>query len=319
MTARWLEEAKRHDPAAVAHRLGLQVKARGRLTLSCPACGESTRGGQDKRLPVSSSPAGHWRCWRCDARGDLVDLVSYVVAGGRYTGQAQVRGWFTGGEVEHLPPPASTPRAPVAPTYPPRVEVEALLRQASRLGAPEASPAREWLSGRLGRVPRLAARYLIDDQPLPRWARRQGRSWVDLGYRFVVPTWDEHGQVRSVRARRVDESLPGPKALPPSGYSSGGLVLASTVAVKMLRGEVRPDRVIVSEGEPAWAAWQVADPAAAVFGIGSGWWTQGHARSIPDGAEVLLATDHDPAGNRYADHVRETLAGRCKITRWGTK
>ena len=320
MAAQWLEDAKRHSPEAVAHRLGLQVKARGRLTMSCPACGESSRGKEDRRLPVSSSSAGHWRCWRsgCDGRGDIVDLVAYVVAGGRYTGQPAVREWWTGGDVVHLPPPAAAPRVPEPPRYPPRAEVEALLRCSLRLTHPDARPARDWLQDRLGRLPVLAARYLAADQRLPRWARRERRSWVDLGYRLIVPTWDADGQVRSVRARRVVEGLSGPKALPPSGYSAGGLVLASPRAVLMLRGEAQPEAVVISEGEPAWAAWSSAKPRAAVVGVGSGWWTQGHADRVPDGADVILATDHDKAGDRYAEQVRETLAGRCKITRWGT-
>ena len=320
MGAQWLEDAKRHDVASVAARLGLQVKGRGRIMLSCPACGEASRGKGDRRLPVSSSSAGHWRCWRsgCDGRGDIVDLVSYVVAGDRFRGQQAVREWWTGGDVAHLPPPSAAPRKPEPPRYPPRAEVEGLLRSALRLTHPDAQPARDWLRGRLGLVPPLAMRYLAAEQRLPRWAGRQRQTWTDAGYRLVVPTWDASGQVRSVRARRVVEGLEGPKALPPGGYSSAGLVLASPRAVLMLRGEASPAQVVIAEGEPAWAAWTVARPTAAVFGVGSGWWTKGHAETVPDGAEVILATDHDKAGDRYAEQVRESLAGRCKIIRWGT-
>jgi len=40
--------------------------------------------------------------------------------------------------------------------------------------------------------------------PWPRWATYRGESWADAGYRLVVPVYDSAGDMRSLRAWRIE-------------------------------------------------------------------------------------------------------------------
>jgi hypothetical protein len=175
-----------------------------------------------------------------------------------------------------------------------------------------------WLADRLGPDPSPRAVGLVRALcPSARfgWMRLRGRGWYDQGLRALFPTWDAMGHHRGWRARRIRPG-DGPKAVGPTGCAGAGLVLANRDAVLMLQGKQRPRVVIITEGEPAFLAWSAAKPGAAVIGIGSGWWTPQHADRVPDGARVVLATDADKAGERYAEQVARTLDDRCTISRW---
>jgi len=289
-TAPWLDEAKTADLAQTAQRLGLAVKTGMRLRLQCPACGATRSGRSDKRPPCSAGNSGHWRCWVCTARGDVVDLVSYVVAGDRYSGQPGVREWWTGERgamVERV-----ERREPAPRRYPPDYDVRVMMFDC--LPWYEDREVREWVGQRLGPSGEV---FTASDLP-------------------GLPVLDADGAIRSVRARRVCSDNGTPKALPPAGYDCGGLVLANKLGRLVLLGEGYTQHVIVCEGEPAFLAWSLARPESAVFGIGSGWWTKGHADKIATGSTVVIATDDDDAGKRYATHVRSTLGGRCVVQRW---
>ena len=314
----WIEEAKRADLSAVAARLGLDVRRGHRTTLACPACGATRRGSQDRRLPVSAVGTGGWRCWACGATGSTVDLVAYALEGARYSGgMTRVREWFGGSvEVDALPrAQAPTPERRLG-----RGDVDRFLA----LTAPVEDDAEVagWLARRLGGASAAVCslvRALPVGAPVPEWARYRGESWGGTGHRAIVPAWDAGGQAVGVRARLVRSTSSAPKTLPPAGYGCGGLVLACPLGVAMLRGEAAVSRVVICEGEPAWLAWVAASPATApwaVFGVGSGWWSQAHADRVPAGARVLVATDHDEAGQRYAEQVTRTLHGRAEISRW---
>lgn len=319
----WLAEAKTRPVLQVAEQMGLQVRHGARPQLQCPACGASKRGSSDRRLPAVARD-GRWNCWTCGARGDVVDLVALRLCSDRFRGQAQVRDWFAG-------PGASMPavQAVEAPPleYPPQDEVLDLW---GRAGHPRLSPdLQQWLQGRLGEPWRRAAgvvRALPLRGPVPAWAR----FWRDRGYRALFPVFDAQGQMRSLRARRVADG-PGPKcvpAMPPHrehpGFAAGGLVLACPLALGRLRGAALPPEWdqdppwVVTEGEPAWLAW-VAKRQAAVLGITSGSWSLPLADRIPDGALVIVATDQDKAGERYARQITESLRGRCRLRRWTPK
>lgn len=123
-----------------------------------------------------------------------------------------------------------------------------------------------------------------------------------------------------------------PKSLASRGVSpASGFVLADPMALALLRGGrdddgVRWDgNVWIVEGEPdLWAVATSRDrltidhtgaSSSAAFGIESGAWTPTIAARIPDGARVLVWTDHDDQGNEYAAGIAETLAGRCAVER----
>ena len=158
---------------------------------------------------------------------------------------------------------------------------------------------------------RAVTHYPPDQSNIPPpgcWhVEREGRS-PDLMTRV-------HGE-----DRKLEKSLA-------SRGSAAGLVLADPIGLALLRG-AREDEgmrwsglVVFAEGEPDM--WAYATKAGrckngetyAVFGIEAGSWTAEHAERIPDGARVLLETHDDAAGDRYADQIAATLAGRCTIKR----
>ena len=79
--SRWMEEAKETAGLhAVAGSLGYGFRSHNRFG-PCPACG-ATRTRKDARSPVSLTCQGHrWRCWSCEARGSVIDLVAWSLHG----------------------------------------------------------------------------------------------------------------------------------------------------------------------------------------------------------------------------------------------
>ena len=106
----WLEEAiERAALDTVAGELGMEARA-GRSLLPCPGCGAEQRGSRDRRGPIGLTHNGHgWRCHRCQAGGDAIDMAAYMVGGGRlaelgHDGKARLRAWFAARGWCHPPP-----------------------------------------------------------------------------------------------------------------------------------------------------------------------------------------------------------------------
>jgi hypothetical protein len=146
---------------------------------------------------------------------------------------------------------------------------------------------------------------------------------------LVVPVYDCHGAQVSYRRRAVGPTN-GAKEVgrKGDGWHPHGRVYACPLAVRMLAGDaeavamVRRCGVVVAEGAPdfltAVDAWSDADDwAPAVLGV---FWPHLDdvprlwAR-IPSGTAVLLATDHDEPGHRYAETIGAELLDRCEIHR----
>ena len=238
-------------------------------------------------------------------------------------------------EVETLPP--------IPPTYPPLRAVEALWDAADSVLAHEEACA--YLERR-GLDPELVSRfgrcrYLPKGASLPRELNAElrdalpkiecGGAWQYAplhGFRLLFPLLDSLGNVRSLQLRCVvdhGEKLRAKSvALKPQ---KRGLVLANRAGLAMLRRDPgrktfwgdRPLEVVIVEGETDFlcAACEDApeDKIRAVFGISSGAWTEAHAVSIPERATVIIATDNDAAGDKYADKICGTL-GKGRSKRW---
>lgn len=326
---------------------------------ACGAERRHTKSGKngDKRGAVGvakAKPAG-WHCYQCEASGDALDLVAFRLRGHRLAdlhdnGKAEVREWCmrwlgldTSPTSSPRPLPLARPTPPPAPepepVYPPAAEVAALWAACVRVD--DDAEAAAWLREVRHVDPtRIAdadvARVLPSDASTPSWATLGGRPWTATRHRLVVPMVDARGVVRSVLARRV----PNPtaegdlKSTAPKGYQRAGLVMACPLARQLLEHGARPEwwpagaelRVIVAEGETDWLAWITAssdanETAPAVLGMVSGSWTPAIAARAPDGAVVLVATDNDAEGDKYAARVLETLAermraGKMKLERW---
>lgn len=218
-------------------------------------------------------------------------------------------------------------------TYPPKDEVRVTWAACVRLDRGKPSePALAWLEGR-GLSPALLGhldlvRTLPDANTWPRWLPPSALTV----HRLVVGMYDAAGELRSLRFRAIREPARPAKALPAFGHSTRGLVMADPLAQALLRG-ARADedgmpwdgRVLVAEGETDF--WTLAgDPARmtkaltdrrtfAVFGIVAGSWSDAIAARIPDDAQVVVWTDLDPPGERYAETIRASLAHRCDVRR----
>jgi hypothetical protein len=150
-----------------------------------------------------------------------------------------------------------------------------------------------------------------------------------LGYRLVFEMVGVDGEVKSIRLRRPvlkSKRKSELKTLAIKG-SVTHLLLANEPARELLRHRgQRPEawgdrelHVVLTEGETDWliASTEPSDAIVAVFGLtGPGQWCTRFAAAIPEGAEVFIATDSDPAGNRYARDAAQTLAGHPKLWRW---
>ena len=252
--------------------------------------------------------------------------------------------------VDVTPCPACAPGAAVAPSSrptpprppepappPPRPEGAAEVWAACRpvLDDPEVST---WLRSR-GLDPakvedRDLARALPEDLDVPGWANFRGHPWT-AGWRCVLPAYSSTGRLESLRARWCREGTPPTgnardkeSAAGAGAGSATGLVLADALGRELLRTgarpswwpEVEPLRVVVAEGAPDFLTWAVrwseaALYAPAVLGLWAGSWTPEVAARVPDGARVTVWTDDNAAGDRYAETVRSTLAGRCVVLR----
>lgn len=331
-----IDEVRRYltDPDRLCRSLGLtkgSVKAAGGLKVLCPSHSERTPS-----CSVTTGPDGTVRvkCFGCDLAGDGFVLVAAVLGldyrrdftevlastaelVGLQDGADEIRYGRPAAEGRPLPEP---PTAQPEKVYPPKVQVLVLWNDAGFTNEdPEASRVlvERMIDPDVVTV-RDLARVIRVDQVLPRWARYRGgaeesNSWLDTGHRLLLPVYDSEGIQQSVRAWRI-RSGDTPKRLPPSGHKANGLVLANHLAVGILQGNREPQRIIISEGESDYLTW-AARASVAVIGIYSGSWSAELAKRIPLGSDVIVRTDLDEAGERYAKQIISTLMGRCELRR----
>ncbi len=321
------------DPRKLCDALGLSKGAERQSTgllICCPAHGERTPScsvtrGKDGTIRV--------KCFGCDWTGDALTLVA-VVHGLDVRNNfqevlleaAQVAGLHNvvdelRGKAEWKPrplPPAPEPGPD--PEYPPAGEV-ADVWEAGQDARGDAIAAK-YLTGRkldpdaasqfglLRVLPTVAALPIT----MPRWAHYGALSWQRSGHRMVVPVYDHTGEMRSLRAWRLEGDAPA-KRVPPSGCKATGLLMANRNAVQLLKQASAPRRVLVVEGEPDFLTAAVRWSELAIFGVISGGWTEDFAKRVPLGSEVIVATHHDEAGEKYAAHVIKTVRTRAVVSR----
>ena len=314
------------DAHALCSALGLLAGGKrvpGGVVIRCPnpAHSDRTPSCSVRRGPDGTLAA---RCFSCGWSGDALTLVAVArglnlqtdfpdvvelaadIAGGLFTTNK--------GPVRAVAPP---------PSYPPAAQVEALWSACLPLERDDAAGA--YLAGRAidpGMVDLYdLARVLPADARCPSWAHIRGHSWIQAGYRLVVPMVDYLGVVRSVRGWR----LPGegldvgngdalPKRLAPAKHSTVGLVMACPVARHMLAtgaaGSMRD--IVIAEGEPDWLTWAASvsdanDTPPAVLGVVSAAWSDAIATRIPEGSRVFIRTHRDDAGDRYSRAIQDSL------------
>jgi hypothetical protein len=343
--AEWIDRMRGVEVAPVAAALGHAVRPSGSsITVSpCPACKAERRHEKrgDKRgaIGIRKRIPGGWRCHVCGVTGDAIHFVALAL-GGRKFGEldglerARVRDWcveYSGGRVLARITPVAIAAA-AEPVYVASAELRAVWKACGSV-LKDADVA-GWLQHERELDPELVdapklARALPSRATVPDWACfESGSSYVERGFRFVVPMFDRCGVTRSLVFRRIVEGENGPKSVPPRGFDRVGLVFACPTARHMLRHGTRPVGfenelpVVIAEGEMAFLRWATSHSIPfATLGIVSGSWTPAIAARIPDRSRVVIATDHDSAGATYAAKIIETLAARARagaitIERW---
>jgi DNA primase len=332
-------KAALHDPMALCQKLGLvggggtfiRQGQRG-VSIRCPVHEEKSPSCSVTRGPDGTVRV---RCFGCAWTGDSLSLVAAArglslqrdfkavleeagTLAGLYQVVDEIRRGAPHGDRPATPAPAPAPPAEPERTYPPAAEVHALLAQT--VPCDEDGQVAMYLEGR-GIDPEGVAglaSVLPKEARAPRWATYQGRSWAETGHRLIFVVRDDAGAPQSVRAGRVVEG-DTPKRLPPAGHKAAGLVLADELGAAWLAGRVSPARVLVLEGETDWLTacqWKMSVPTARIA-ITSGSWTPALARRCRPGLPVLVWTDRDAAGDRYAAEIAKSLLPRGVVLgRW---
>lgn len=323
------------NPRRLCERLGLLEGAKRQsgdgVLIRCPV-----HGDRNPSCSVTVGPDGttRCRCHACDWTGDALTLIGAAtgidgfvaivdeacdIVGMPRPGETSAREWAAASRqlpqesfstVKRTRPPPDDANTFWSDSGPVRDNAAASRLLTSRSVDPSAAQSRDLV------------RCIREGQALPWWAGRKVveddgaerlETWLESGHVLLVRTFDASGEPRSVRAWRV---IPGdsPKRLPPAGHTAAGLVLANSSAVAMLRGTSGPSDVVIAEGESDWLLWSTRVECA-VFGVGSGWWTPEHSAKIPFGSRVIIRTDRDKAGDRYADAIAKELHGRGQILR----
>lgn len=316
------------EPTGLCSALGLMkgaTRQAGGVIVCCPAHADRTpscsvRIGPDGTIAV--------KCHGCGFSGDALSLIAKVhgfsvkgqfkevlLAAAELAGLHTVLDELNGHkpyEKRDLPPPAQLPPERV---YPPISEVAALWAGCGPV-TKDAAATRHLAERKLNpsEVERFDLARVITNQRLPHWASYQSGSWRSSGHRMIVPVYDSEGDMRSVRAWRIEGDAQA-KRLPPSGCKATGLVMANARAAALLRAAGAPCRVLCVEGEPDYVTASIRWPWFPVFGLISGSWGPAFAERIPYGSEMVVATHHDPAGDKYAEIVKTTLKSRALVIR----
>ena len=328
----WIEDARR-PVLDVAAALGVPADpGRG---MACPACGEERRDRKRGAVGLRKDGAG-WRCHKCGATGDGIDLAAWSLEGRRLReldadAQQRVRVWFVAQGWSTTPAaPTTAPSKPTVLVRPPQDEVQGFWAASQPLTAARDhdTQALAFLRER-GLEPALDA---IASADLARLSpARNGTPWPAWwpagrahAWRLLVPAFDARGVLTSLHARAVepmvnDQGEPMPRQLWPGSrggtrYDAAGLFFADPAALAMMRGEVVDGlhTLLICEGLTDWlaaAAWcrvQGRDDLAVLGGV-AGSFPALSELSIPLGVRVLAAVDADPAGDRYFAQIHQAL------------
>lgn len=317
------------DASRLCAALGLDkgaTRQAGGLLICCPA-----HGDRNPSCSVTTGKDGTIRanCFACDWSADALGVIALVrglntriaeqfrevmAEGAAIAGHHGLAAEILDGRPMPDRPKVAPPSPREERAYPPTADVIGLWAT----GTPPADDVEVsgYLAGRvidpvLVTVWRLAR---VIREPLPRWARYRGSSWVETGHRLACRVFDSDGKLRSVRAIQVRTGYDGPKRLPPAGHRAAELVLANRAAHMMLNSTDSPGRLGIVEGEPDWLWWSTRTEEP-ILGLVSGSWTDAFAAAVPRDCRVVIRTHNDAAGDRYADQVAESLKHKCTLIR----
>jgi len=315
------------DPAALATALGITDGAKQQprgLLVCCPWHAER---GPSCSITVGPDGTVRVRCFGCGATGDALSLIAS--ARGLDLCRDFVRvleeAVKIAGPVGDKPAP---PRRAPAPARPHQAELLSLWNAAGPFAVIDAAPppsslaimrftsARRWWPPHLDRLGMVRV--------LPRtfaWPSWWPSTWASI-YRVAVLAYEPDGYAASLHARAVTDVEPDQRQRWPRGCSAKGLVLADARGVAVLRGAAPADTggIAICEGLTDTVTMALAFAEAgkpwAVLGVMSTTGTDALARVRWPDAPVVIATDPDASGDRYAQQIRAALPRRLDVRRF---
>ncbi|XXY23388.1 hypothetical protein WME88_27630 [Sorangium sp. So ce216] len=251
-----------------------------------------------------------FECKSCLARGDVLSLIARMngldtSTKGDFQRVLEIGMGLVGGAPSVSLERHAPPRRPSA-----AAGVRRVLAKCSRCVAD--ADVTNWLRTRGLDPAAIDAGALAHALPtqttgLPRFAV----PWPRTGHRLVIPAYDRHGAVKTLRARRVRGEHRA-KCLAPCGVPTAGAVLANPAGLALLRGDVGAPRIVVIvEGEPDLLSVPANDVAALGI-IAADSWTPELGRALWD-RDVVLALHDDLTGDGYAATVMNTVSGRTVV------
>lgn len=224
-------------------------------------------------------------------------------------------------------PARGEPREAEHPRRPPAAEVAALWESSTRLT--ESTRADAFLARR--QLPRPELGALDVARVLPRGAEHRFPGWWPASWAstwaLAVQAFEPDGSPASIHARAIRDVGDGPKTRWPKDHQAKGLLFADATGRALLGGESieRLRAVLLLEGLTdflrgcLWAARRMTQGERfAVLGIAAGGVSALAAVRWPAGSTLLIATDHDKAGEEYAEKILAAVGDRviaCRL-RW---
>ena len=308
----------------VATALGMINDGTGKSYGPCPVCNAKKRSSKKgtKRLPIGVVRTGgkeYWRCFAggCDARGDVVDLVSFSLLGVRF-GEAKdtkpVREWFSVTNFATVETQFSIEEK----EYPPFDEIRKLakLLQTHSIQKVNNWMINDWLIVQRGLDPELirGAAIFPDKFPYDELTRvptsKGGKMhwwpsfWANK-YPLMIPMYDVTGTVRSFEGRAVLDNV-SPKSMCPAFYSMMNLFFANNSMLRHLRREEEFSEFwFVEGGMDTLALGSLV--GAPVMGIKAGSIGALEHIKFPKDAKFVIATHNDDVGDKYAKAIGEYL------------
>jgi hypothetical protein len=315
------------DVATLVAGLGIRdaakVQPRG-VFVPCPWHAE-----RSPSCSITIGPDGtlRVRCFGCGHSGDALSLIAAVRGLDLRRDFLRVlrEGEAIVGNVDVRAPPY---RAAAPPGRPPEAELLALWNAAGPFAVTDVDPppsnlavarfvaSRRWWPPNLDQLG--IARVLPRVFDWPSW---WPSTWAST-YRVAALAYEPDGRAASLHARAVQPVEVDQRQRWPRGCLAKGLLLADALGVAALCGSAPPSLggIAITEGLTDTIAMALAFAEAAkpwaVLGVTSTTGTDALKRVRWPSVPVVVATDPDAAGDRYAREVRSALPRHLDVRRW---
>jgi len=314
----WIDDAKSLPFAVVAGSAGMMCGPKMQRWTPCPSCGEAEDStGRNVVRSWQKNDKWRWKCNSCLVSGDVIDLASIITNNCLY-GEAtreqrvQVRKFFAKWGQQPITRDYKAPESVVS--YPNSQELMNLWDSATPVDNVEDKNLSRWLASRR-LMPTFEARMVdrnFDCGKLTFVQDSKGKNkpWFPSKWKkrfpLLFPLYDNNGQMKSVQARTLDQRPHKLKSVAPVGHSCRGLFFANFMARNIMSGISHADTLWIVEGEVDYAS--VAQYDVPVIGIKSG--SIGALKAIrwPEKLNVIIATDCDEQGHKYAERIIEAVA-----------